>query len=621
MILPALAPPLFVATTQHLPNLFPTPARQQCEACIISSIAPMPRYDDHEEEQHEELERLVDNDSAQPLLDDDNHPASSSPTDLLDLESLIARYNLSDHRDDFFEAVTTLSQDSVPSNKNKFHLPVPLTLIILVVALGAASQGWTQTGINGANLYFPRLFGIGSDSPRDTLILGIINAGIYLSNAIFGSFLVAPVNDRFGRRGAIFIGSVISFVANTAGSVAQSWLVLLICRLILGVGLALVSSSANVYAAECAPKEIRGGLGVVWQMFCAFGIFVGFAVNWWVDQSPEAFGPMRWRVMLAAAALPSLPLMGLVWFCPESPAWFVKHGERYEKAFDSLCRIKHKKVEAARELLMVFQQNEQSSKVEENPHRSLSRSLMELFSVPRIRRATVAAYTAMLAQQACGINIIAFFSSNIFVRANFSPYAAELASTIFGLCNFLGAFPAVWTMDSLGRRSLMLYTLPPMALTLAIAAIGFSLADAQRKVSFYLTTSMIYLFCLLYSPGMGPAPTAYSAEVFPLSHRELASSSAVAVTNFFAAVLSLTFPYLLAKLGTAGSFLLYAVLNVVAWVLVFLLVPETKKQSLEGLDEVFSVPTRRFAKYQIKRYLLRQDVKKPGLAGVGLVER
>lgn len=93
---------------------------------------------------------------------------------------------------------------------------------------------------------------------------------------------------------------------------------------------------------------------------------------------------------------------------------------------------------------------------------------------------------------------------------------------------------------------------------------------------------------------MGPVPAPYCAEVFPLSHRELGMSFAVSVANTWAAVLSLTFPSLLAVLGPAGAFRLYAGLNLVAYLLVFLFVPETRLKSLEELDEVFSVRTTDF---------------------------
>ncbi|KAI5360081.1 Putative major facilitator, sugar transporter, major facilitator superfamily [Septoria linicola] len=554
----------------------------------------------------EELERLVSSTSEEPLLD--------ASTAIPDLHAFIVQHGLERDGTIFERASALLASTAEPTSlpdltltelstlsQSKWRQPPILYLCVAVTALGAMGQGWAQVGINGANLYYPKLFGIGSDSARDTFTVGLINCGIYLSNGLLGSWLVAPLNQRFGRRGAIFIGALLSLLMNLAGSAVYSWQALLLCRLLLGVGLALVSSSLNVFAAECAPAVIRGGLAVSWQAFCAFGIFAGFWTNMLVDSNPEAFGPLRWRVMLLAAAAPTVPLILLIWLVPESPAWYVKHGERFDKAFDSLCRLRNTRLQAAKELFMV-QQTRKSSR--SNARASLWKLFSELFTIPRVRRATLAAYTAMLAQQLCGINIVAFFSSTIFVQANFSPHAAELASTIFGLCNFLGAFPAVWTMDSLGRRSLMLYTLPPMAIAMAIAALGFSLSDP--KTSFYLSTSMIYIFCLLYSPGMGPVPTAYSAEVFPLSHRELGASSAVAVTNTFAAILSLTFPYLLATLDTSGSFLLYAVLNIVAWVLVFLFVPETKRLTLEEMDEVFAVRSRDFVRHHVERHLLRK---------------
>lgn len=165
----------------------------------------------------------------------------------------------------------------------------------------------------------------------------------------------------------------------------------------------------------------------------------------------------------------------------------------------------------------------------------------------------------------------------------------------------VGAFPAIWTIDSLGRRSLLLLTLPFMAISMAVAALSFDMPDG--KLRFGIITSMIYLFCLLYSPGMGPVPAAYAAEVFPLSHREIGASSAMAVTNLFAALLSLTFPALLTGLGARGSFLLYAAGNVLGWWLVFLFVRETKRRTLEQLDGVFSVPTRHLIKHQLYEVL------------------
>ena len=299
--------------------------------------------------------------------------------------------------------------------------------------------------------------------------------------------------------------------------------------------------------------------------------------------------------------------------CPESPAWYLKHGDRYDLAFLSLGRLRNTELQAAKELYSTYHQQLVKKKITDRKEISFSRRILDLFVVPRIRRATTASYVVMLSQQLCGINIVAFFSSTIFFDAGFSSFGALLASCVFGFINFLGAFPAVWTMDSLGRRSLLLLTLPVMAVTLLATGLSFNIST-ENPLHFGLLTTLIYLFCALYSPGMGPVPNTYSAEVFPLSHREIGMSFAVATANFWATILSLTFPQILTTLKSQGAFALYAGLNVLAVVLVFLFLPETRLKSLEELDDVFSIPTRTFVKYQlteylpwfVKRYILRQ---------------
>lgn len=134
------------------------------------------------------------------------------------------------------------------------------------------------------------------------------------------------------------------------------------------------------------------------------------------------------------------------------------------------------------------------------------------------------------------------------------------------------------------------------------------------------------LFTAFYSPGEGPCALVHSAEAFPLSHREIGMAWAVATSNFWAAALSLTFPRMLRALGPSGAFGFYAGLNVLALLLIFFFLPETSKRSLEGLDYVFSVPTRVHAAYQggkvlpwwLRRYvLMRKGATSPDLYADG----
>ena len=160
------------------------------------------------------------------------------------------------------------------------------------------------------------------------------------------------------------------------------------------------ASTVSVYAAECAPANIRGGLAVSWQMWTAFGIFVGFTANLLLYD----VGASGWRWELGVPLLPSVPIILLVYTCPESPAWYLKQGrERYDLAFRSLTILRNSPLQAAKELNYIYLQRRQKEKLGlTSTNAGFFPKIIELFSVPRNRRATAAAYVVMLAQQLCG---------------------------------------------------------------------------------------------------------------------------------------------------------------------------------------------------------------------------
>ncbi|CAL5870583.1 uncharacterized protein PFLUO_LOCUS4822 [Penicillium psychrofluorescens] len=113
----------------------------------------------------------------------------------------------------------------------------------------------------------------------------------------------------------------------------------------------------------------------------------------------------------------------------------------------------------------------------------------------------------------------------------------------------------------------------------------------------------IYIFCAFYSPGAGPIPFTYSAEVFPLSHREVGMAFAVATNNFWAGVITFAFPIMLKEMTPSGCFGFYAGMNLLCLVMIFLWLPETKQRSLEQLDYIFSTSTRTHMKFQVGKVL------------------
>ncbi|RMZ04857.1 hypothetical protein D0862_05177 [Hortaea werneckii] len=483
-------------------------------------------------------------------------------------------------------------------SEHKWSHPLALYFTIIVCSIGAAVQGWDQTGSNGANLSFPVEFGIGNgEAPvgtpnriRDSWLVGLVNAGPYIGSAFLGCWLSDPCNFYFGRRGTIFISAIFCLLTPIGGAVSQTWEQLFITRLLMGIGMGLKGSSVPIFAAENSPAKIRGALVMSWQMWTAFGIFLGFCANLAVYK----VGAIAWRLQIGSAFIPAVPLTLGIYFCPESPRWLMKKN-RYQKAYRSLLKLRHHPIQAARDLYYIHCQLQiEASIVGKSNYVS---RFTQLFTIPRVRRATMASFVVMIAQQMCGINIIAFYSSTVFRQAGASERNALIASFGFGLVNFVFAWPAIWTIDTFGRRTLLLFTFPNMAWTLLAAGFCFYIPESN-PAHLGLIAFFIYLFAAVYSPGEGPVPFTYSAEVFPLSHREVGMGWAVATCLFWASVLSISFPAILAAFGQVGAFGFYAGLNVVALLMIFLFVPETKQRTLEELDYIFAVPSRKFIAYQ-----------------------
>lgn len=172
------------------------------------------------------------------------------------------------------------------------------------------------------------------------------------------------------------------------------------CRILLGVGMGLKEVTVPVFSAENSPANIRGALVMSWQLFSAFGIMLGFTANLAVVD----LGDIAWRLQLGSAMIPAVPLLLGIYFTPESPRWLLKKG-KYSKAHRSLLRLRGNNLLAARDLYYIHAQlkmeNELVEKEGFNTGNFFTRCL-ELFTIPRIRRATHASGIIMAAQQFCG---------------------------------------------------------------------------------------------------------------------------------------------------------------------------------------------------------------------------
>lgn len=173
-----------------------------------------------------------------------------------------------------FEMVTTLTDDErealIYERDHKWHGPKMLWYSIGLCAIGAATQGWDQTGSNGANLSFPEEFGLlGSDWGE--WIIGLINSIIFLTAGLIGAFIVDPLNKYLGRRGEICLTAICLTATPIGSACAQSWQGLFAARFIMGIGIGAKNATVPIYSAEMAPHRIRGALVMFWQLWVVIG--------------------------------------------------------------------------------------------------------------------------------------------------------------------------------------------------------------------------------------------------------------------------------------------------------------------------------------------------------------
>jgi len=539
----------------------------------------------------------------------DPYLGKSEASVIAEVEALCEKYDLGDLREELIrgaqyafndkdidrfnpthEERQFIAVDKSKTWRDKWRHPFMMYYVGVLCGSAAIVQGMDQTAVNGAQLFYLEDFGI-----TNSWEVGLVNGAPYLCCVCIACWLAPFWNKFFGRRGTIFICCFLSLATGIWQAVTFSKWQLFAARFCAGFAVGAKSSTTPTYAAECAPPRIRGALGTQWQMWTAFGIMLGFVASV-AFYSLDSLPGLNWRLMLASTGIPPIFVCIMTYFAPESPRWYMDKG-KYRNAYKSLITLRHTRLQAARDLYDIHIRL--MLEYEVKPKSAWKRATA-LFSVPRNRRAAQSSFFVMYMQQFCGVNVIAYYSSQIFIDAGSTEQTALLFSLGTGIINWLFAIPGMVTIDSKGRRWLLLTTFPYMALCLFFTGFSFLIPNEQALLGCVATG--IYLFMVGYSPGMGPVPFTYSAEVYPLSVRDVGMSFATATCWGFNFILALTWPALVAAFSSTGAFCWYAGWNLFGLVFTWFCMPETKERPLEELDAVFNIRTRDHARYYFERF-------------------
>ena len=403
-----------------------------------------------------------------------------------------------------------MSQSSTGVGESE-HKRGYLFLITFVAAMGGLLFGYDWVVIGGAAKFYEAFFQL-----KDTAASVAATAGFWdkvwanavspvgwaqscaLLGCLAGALISGALSDRFGRK-PILIIAALNFVLSSVGiAFTGGFQSFIVWRILGGVSIGLASTVSPMYISEIAPAKSRGLLVAVNQLTIVIGILVAQAVNWKIAQpvpegiTPEAFAASwnvttGWRWMFAACAVPSILFFIGSLFVPESPRWLTKAGQP-DKAGGILGRIGGKSYASA---AMV---DIKASLVHEDKHVQFG----ELLEKRMLAILGLGVFLAVF-QQWCGINVIFNYAGEIFTNAGFNMNDTLTSIVATGSVNFLFTFVALFTVDRLGRKPLMVFGATGLAVIYVVIGICYRLKEGGTVISPWVFLILVITAIIIYA--------------------------------------------------------------------------------------------------------------------------
>ena len=400
-----------------------------------------------------------------------------------------------------------------------------------------------------------------------------------LLGCIIGSATSGAVADRFGRKPVLLMSSLLLFVSAVGSMLAQSVAQLVIVRLIGGLGVGITAMASPMYMSEIAPAHFRGRMVSLYQLAITIGIVCSFYVNAVLlryaenNSTAAASGFLHWvlaaqvwRGMFGAEAIPAILYMLLLFYIPESPRWLIRQG----------------KTGRARAILRHFMQDDEidrSIRDVEGAVAHESNSVFELLR-PGLRLALLIGIALPLFSQFSGINVVMYFGPTLLKDIGFEVGGAMGGAILIGVINCLFTGIAIWKVDSFGRRPLLLIGVTGAFVSLATAALLFSIAAVPNT----LKLIPLLTYCACFSFSYGPVCWVVIGEIFPTRSRGRAVSVATASIWLGAFFVSQLFPRMMSQFGAAGCFGIYAGITACAVIFIYCCIEETRGRTLEQIE-------------------------------------
>lgn len=505
--------------------------------------------------------------------------------------------------------------------------------ISLIVALGGFLMGFDASVISGVVKFIEPHFDL------TKLQLGWAVSCLTLT-ATLAMAVAGPLSDRYGRKKLLFFASILYAFSALASAMAPSFAILVIARMIGGLGVGVSLIIAPMYIAEIAPAKIRGTMVSFNQLNIVLGISVAFFTNYLILKSGNYNGGLvdlfnisenNWRWMLGIEAIPALIYFVSLFTVPESPRWLIMKGD--DKEALAILNRTTDEFSGVKDLKAI------KTSLDKNSHKEKAR-ISELFS-PALKLVLLIGIVIAITQQITGINAVFFYAPLIFEQTGIGLDASFSQAILVGITNLVFTILAMWLIDRIGRKILLVIGLCGIVLSMSLLAYSFGSAgykldesqiekleeidsvvawnniteksynsDLEFKkavsdlagyeilkenessliamainINTWLVLIGIIGFVASFAISLGPVMWVLFSELFPNRVRGLAISLAGFVNSGVSFLVQLAFPWELSNLGNTGTFIIYGAFGLLGLLFIIRYLPETKGKSLEELEE------------------------------------
>ncbi|XP_077167312.1 solute carrier family 2, facilitated glucose transporter member 5-like isoform X2 [Paroedura picta] len=468
------------------------------------------------------------------------------------------------------------------STERKGRMTVVLGLVTFIAAFGSSFQyGYNVSVINSPYLFMQDFYNEtyyferkGEYMSKEMMTaLWSLTVSFFPLGGFFGSLMVGPMVNTCGRKGTLLINNIFSIIPAILmgiSKVAKTFEVIIVCRIIIGICAGLSSNVVPMYLGEMSPKNLRGAVGIVPQLFITIGILAAQILGMqMILGTPEG-----WPVLLGLTGVPAALQLLCLPFFPESPRYLLIQKGNEEKTREALRRLRG--WEDVEDEMDEIREEDQAEKAEGKM------SVCALFTFRGLRWQLISIIVMMMGQQLSGVNAVYYYANSIYTNAGVKEDQVQFVTAGTGAVNVVMTIVAVFVVEALGRRILLLAGFGICCVACAVLTVALNLQAIEWMPNVSIVCVIAYV--IGHAIGASPIPSVMIMEMFLQSSRPAAfmvGGSVHWLSNF---TVGLVFIYMERGLGPY-CFLVFSGICLVTVIYIFFIVPETKNKTFMEINQ------------------------------------